>query len=137
MQDLPDDAFSRYAMTKATLLLLAALALPMSAIAQQHVTEDTVCAPREYARYREQASSGQVGAQEVARGYCLDGVIRKLHRELSTSLGANGYTLEALRQQHMADACHAEMRKAADALIAVGYLKDAWSMRDLPDCGEI
>jgi hypothetical protein len=124
-------------MTKATLLLLALAALPMSAIAQQRVTEDTVCAPREYAQYHAQASSGQVGAQEVARGYCLDGVTRKLHRELSASLGSGGFTLEALRQQHMADACHAEMRKAADALIAVGFLKDAWSMRDLPECGEI
>src|ERR1700730_6011077 len=124
-------------MTKATLVLLALMALPSSATAQQRVTEDTVCAPREYSQYRTQASSGEGGAQEVARGYCLDGVIRKLHRELAARLGSNGYTLEALRQQHMADACHAEMRKAADALIAVGFLKDAWSMRDLPDCGEI
>jgi hypothetical protein len=124
-------------MTKMTILLLAALALPSSATAQQRVTEDTVCAPREYAQYHAQASSGQGGAQEVARGYCLDGVIRRLHRELAANLGSNGFTLEALRQQHMADACHAEMRKAADALIAVGFLKDAWSMRDLPDCGEI
>jgi hypothetical protein len=121
----------------AKIVILAALALPLTATAQ-HLTEETTCTPREYAQYREQAFSGKRGTEEVVRGYCLNGVVRKLHRDLAANYASVGFTLAAMRQQQMANDCHAEMRKAADALVAVGFLKDAGprSMQELPDCGK-
>ena len=125
-------------MSKAKIVIIAALALPLTATAQQ-LTEETTCTPREYAQYHEQASSGKRGAEEVARGYCVNGAVRKLHRYLAANYLSGGLTRLAIQQQQMADACHAEMRKAADAMVAVGFLKDAkppWSVPELADCGK-